>query len=123
MSLLANLLWLIFGGLIEAIVWWFAGVFWYLTIIGIPIGKQCFKMAKLQLAPFGKEVIETNNSSIGLIANIIWILVFGWELAMINLISALFFGITIIGIPFAKQNLKLARLSLMPFGKDIKKID
>lgn len=78
-------------------------------------------MAKMQIAPFGKEVIEKDSSSLGLIANIIWVLVFGWELAVANLISALIFALTIIGIPFAKQSLKLAYLSLMPFGKDIRK--
>ncbi len=121
MSLLGNIIWFIFGGFIEALTWWFFGILSYISIIGIPIGKQCFKMAKLQLAPFGKEVVETKQSSIGLIANIIWIILFGWELALINLVSALIFAVTIIGLPFAKQSLKLAYLSLMPFGKDIKK--
>ena len=122
MSLLGNIIWFIFGGFFEALGWWFAGILWSITIIGIPVGKQCFKMAKMQLAPFGKEVVEKSNSSIGLIANIIWIILFGWELALINLTSALIFPITIIGMLFAKQSLKLAYLSLMPFGKDIKKI-
>ncbi len=122
MSLLGNIIWFIFGGFFEALGWWFAGILWSITIIGIPVGKQCFKMAKMQLAPFGKEIVEKNNSSIGFIANVIWIILFGWELALINLTSALIFAVTIIGIPFAKQSLKLAYLSLMPFGKDIKKI-
>jgi uncharacterized membrane protein YccF (DUF307 family) len=122
MSLLGNIIWFIFGGFIEAVTWWFFGIICYITIIGIPVGKQCFKMAKMQLAPFGKEIVEKDSSPIGLIANIIWILLFGWELAVINLVSALIFAVTIIGIPFAKQSLKLAYLSLMPFGKDIRKI-
>mgnify|MGYP006286236851 CR=1 FL=1 len=122
MSLIGNIIWFIFGGLFEAIGWWIAGILWSITIIGIPVGKQCFKMAKMQLAPFGKEVIEKENSSIGLIANIVWVIIFGWEIALINLTSALIFVVTIIGIPFAKQSLKLAYLSLMPFGKDIRKI-
>jgi uncharacterized membrane protein YccF (DUF307 family) len=122
MSLLGNIIWFIFGGFIEAVTWWFFGLVCYITIIGIPVGKQCFKMAKMQLAPFGKEIIEKDSSSIGLIANIIWILLFGWELAIINLVSALIFAVTIIGIPFAKQSLKLAYLSLMPFGKEVRKI-
>ena len=121
MTLIGNIIWIIFGGLIEAIGWLFAGIIWSITIIGIPVGKQCFKMAKLQLAPFGKEVVDNGSSSFGMIANIIWIIFFGWELALVNLISALFFTITIIGIPFAKQNLKLAKVSFMPFGKDIRK--
>lgn len=122
MSTIGNIIWFIFGGLFEAIGWWIAGILWSITIIGIPVGKQCFKMAKMQLAPFGKEVVEKEKSSIGLIANIIWIIVFGWEIALINLTSALIFAVTIIGLPFAKQSLKLAYLSLMPFGKDIRKI-
>ncbi|ADO76919.1 YccF domain-containing protein [Halanaerobium praevalens] len=122
MTLLGNIIWFIFGGLIQSFFWFIFGLLWSITIIGIPVGKQCFKMAKMQLAPFGKEIIETNNSSVSLIANILWIILFGWELAIANLTAALFFGITIIGIPFAKQNLKLAYLSLMPFGKDIRKV-
>ena len=123
MTLLGNIIWFVFGGLIESIFWFIAGLLSSITIIGIPIGKQCFKMAKMQIAPFGKEIVEKNNSAIGLVANIIWIIVFGWELALANLISALIFAVTIIGIPFAKQSLKLAYLSLMPFGKDIRKIN
>ncbi|ADQ14987.1 YccF domain-containing protein [Halanaerobium hydrogeniformans] len=121
MKLIANIIWFIFGGFIEAVLWVFFGILWSITIIGIPVGKQCFKMAKMQIAPFGKEVVEKKRSSLGLIANIIWIIFFGWELALVNLISALIFAVTIIGIPFAKQSLKLAYLSLMPFGKDIVK--
>ena len=122
MSLIGNIIWIIFGGFIEAIGWLIAGIIWSITIIGLPVGKQCFKMAKLQLAPFGKEIVDEGTSSLGMIANIIWIIFFGWEIALVNLISALFFAITIIGIPFAKQNLKLAKVSLMPFGKEVKKI-
>lgn len=122
MSLLGNIIWIIFGGLIESIGWLIAGVLWSITIIGIPVGKQCFKMARLQLAPFGKEIVDQGSNPLGMIANIIWVLLFGWEIALINLISALFFAVTIIGIPFAKQNLKLAVVSLMPFGKRIRKI-
>jgi uncharacterized membrane protein YccF (DUF307 family) len=121
MRLLGNIIWFIFGGLIEGIMWLFFGLLWSITIIGIPIGKQCFKIAGMQFAPFGKQVVEKNDSSLGLIANIIWILLFGWELALANLISALIFAVTIIGLPFAKQSLKLAHISLMPFGKDVVK--
>lgn len=121
MTLLGNIIWFVFGGFIEAVLWVFFGIIWSITIIGIPVGKQCFKMAKMQIAPFGKEVVEKKRSSLGMIANIIWIIFFGWELALVNLISALIFAVTIIGIPFAKQSLKLAYLSLMPFGKDIVK--
>jgi uncharacterized membrane protein YccF (DUF307 family) len=121
MKLLGNIIWFIFGGLIEGLLWVIFGLLCSITIIGIPIGKQCFKISSMQFAPFGKKIVDKNSSSIGLIANIIWIIIFGWELAIANLISALIFAVTIIGIPFAKQSLKLAYLSLMPFGKDIVK--
>lgn len=119
MSALGNIIWIIFGGLVGAIGWLIAGLFCCLTIVGIPFGMQCFKMATLQLAPFGREVRTVNNSPIGLLGNILWIIFLGWELALANLFSALIFAITIVGIPFAVQSLKLAKLSLMPFGKEI----
>lgn len=119
LSLIGNIIWIIFGGLIEAIGWLLAGIILSLTIIGIPFGLQCFKIAKVQLAPFGKEVVTTNDSGTNLLMNIIWIVFFGWEIAILNMISALIFAVTIIGIPFAKQSIKLAKISLLPFGKKI----
>lgn len=122
MTFIGNIIWFVFGGFIHALGWFLSGVLWSITIIGIPYGRQCFKMAKLQLAPFGKKVVdEKGGSPFYFIANIIWIIFFGWELALANLISALLFAITIIGIPFAKQSLKLAVLSFMPFGKRVVK--
>lgn len=119
LSLIGNIIWIIFGGLFEAIGWVIAGIILSITIIGIPFGLQCFKIAGVQLAPFGKEIVNINNNGTNLIMNIIWIIFFGWEIALMNLISALIFAITIIGLPFAKQNLKLAKVSLFPFGKEV----
>lgn len=120
MRTIGNIIWIIFGGLFASLGWCFSGIILCITIIGIPFGKQCFKMAALQLAPFGKEVVQTENSSLGCLANIIWLIFFGWELAVANAISGIIFAITIIGLPFAKQSFKLAYLSLMPFGKEVR---
>ena len=119
MSVIGNIIWIIFGGLVEAIGWVLAGVLCMLTIVGIPVGLQCFKLAQLQLAPFGRKVKKTKFSPVGTVGNILWIIFIGWWLALLNLISAIFFTITIIGIPFALQNLKLAKLALMPFGREV----
>lgn len=119
MSLLGNLLWIIFGGLLSAIGWVIDGLICCITIVGIPFGMQCFKMAQLQLAPFGKNVRDKGVGVGGLLGNILWIVFLGWELCLANLVSALIFAITIIGIPFAIQSMKMAKLSLMPFGKYI----
>lgn len=120
MSCLGNIVWIIFGGLFGAIGWCVTGLIWCITIVGIPIGVQCFKMARLQLAPFGKEVVTTSEGNTSLILNILWLIFGGLELCIANLISALLLCITIIGIPFAIQSLKMAKLSLMPFGKIIR---
>lgn len=120
MSCLGNIVWLIFGGFFGALGWLFIGILWCISIIGIPVGIQCFKMARLQFTPFGKEVVTVSDSSGSLILNILWIIFGGLELCIANLVSALFLCITIIGIPFAIQSLKMAKLSLMPFGKEIR---
>lgn len=120
MSCLGNLLWFIFGGFINAIGWFFAGIVWCITIIGIPVGLQCFKIARLQLFPFGKEVVTVDDSGVSFVLNILWLIFGGIVLCIGNLVSGMIFCITIVGIPFGLQSFKLAKLSLMPFGKDIR---
>lgn len=120
MSCLGNILWFIFGGFLNSIGWLLTGVLWCISIIGIPIGIQCFKMARLQLAPFGKEIITTNDSIGNFILNILWLIFGGFVLCIGNIISGILLCITIVGIPFAIQSFKMAKLSLMPFGKEIR---
>lgn len=119
MSCLGNIIWIIFGGFFNALGWLLFGVLWCITIIGIPVGLQCFKMAKLQFAPFGKDVITVSDSGTSLILNILWIIFGGLAMCIANLVSAALLCITIIGIPFAVQSIKIAKLSLMPFGKEV----
>ena len=118
MKLIGNILWFIFTGLGAAIAWLFAGVLWCVTIVGIPFGVQCFKLARVSLWPFGTKV----NPNFGKhpIANIIWILICGWELALAFVFAGLLWCITIIGIPFGKQCFKLATLALTPFGATVR---
>ncbi len=119
MRFIGNVMWIVFGGLIGAIGWAIAGIILMITIIGIPFGRQCLKISALTLWPFGSEVSSGDFGAIGLIGNIIWILIFGWELFLYHLGLGLLFSITIIGIPFGKQHFKLARLALIPFGAAI----
>lgn len=115
MGFIGNLIWLIFGGLFSAVSWAFVGALWCITIIGIPVGVQCFKMAKISLAPFGKQIILDDGAG-SLILNIIWWFFGGIELAVAHALWGAVLCITIIGIPFGKQFFKLAKLSLLPFG-------
>ena len=122
MKTLGNILWLLLGGgIILFLQYCIGGLVLCLTIIGIPFGIQCFKLAVLSLAPFGSHVKEGNNSGgcLTVIFNIIWIFTGGLSIALTHVILGIFFAITIIGIPFAKQHFKMAGLALVPFGKVI----
>ena len=119
MKILGNIIWLLFGGIISALAWFLSGLILCLTVIGIPFGIQCFKISALVLWPFGKEIELGNFGVGGLLFNILWIVFFGWELAIGHLITGLIFCITIIGIPFGLQHFKLAKLGLLPFGAKI----
>ena len=121
MSTLGNVVWLVFGGLIAALGYIIGGLFLCLTVVGIPFGLQSMKIGIATLAPFGKEVVEAReaNSALRIIFNILWLVLFGWEIALAHLVSALLLTITILGIPFAKQHIKLIPLSLFPFGRDL----
>lgn len=118
MGFLGNIIWLIFGGLVGGLSWLLAGILWCITIIGIPIGLQCFKLASLSLWPFGKEVVY-NGGGCSCLINLIWLLVSGFPIAVGHFISGVLLTITIIGIPFANQSFKLAKLALMPFGAEV----
>ena len=120
MNLLGNLLWLILGGLVASLLWMLAGLLSCLTIVGIPFGIQCFKLSGFVLTPFGR-VVETGRFGMGgLIGNLLWILLLGWELAVTHVVLGVLFSITILGIPFGRQHFKMAALALVPFGARIR---
>ena len=118
MRLLGNILWFILGGFVMAVSWFATGILWCLTIIGIPVGIQCFKFAALSLWPFGKEIVYHPSTS-SFLLNVIWLVFSGWILALEHFVGGNLLAITIIGIPFAKQSSNFARLALMPFGAEI----
>ena len=119
MRIILNILWFIFGGLVSWLGMVLAGILFCITIIGIPFGKQCFKIAGLIAWPFGKDV--TYHGGVGsTIGNILWVLLIGWESALVNLILGVVLCITIIGIPWGKQYFKIAALTFLPFGAEIK---
>lgn len=124
MSTLGNLLWFIFGGFLIAILYLFGSLILFVTIIGIPFGLQTIKLTAMAIAPFGKEIVrgERAGGCLHIIMNIVWILFGGFELAIVHLLLAIIFAITIIGIPFARQHVKMAGLALAPFGMDIRDI-
>ncbi|MGP1717383.1 MAG: YccF domain-containing protein [Methylophilus sp.] len=128
MRSLGNFLWFIFGGFFMGLAWWFFGILAFITIIGIPWGKACFVIGQFTFLPFGREAVSRNvlnqkddigTGVLGFIGNVIWFIFAGAWLAIGHLVSALACFITIIGIPFGIQHLKLAGISLAPIGKTI----
>lgn len=120
MKTIGNILWFIFGGILQGLAWTIYGILWYITIIGIPVGKQCFKFARLSFFPFGKEVVY-GGGTVSVLLNIIWLVTSGLPLAATSALNGLIFCVTIVGIPFGKQCFKLAKLALMPFGASVVK--
>lgn len=118
MSIFGNIIWFLFGGFLAGLVWTLFGLLWCLTIIGIPLGLQCFKFALLSLFPFGKD-IEYGGGAGSFLMNVFWLLLGGIEIAITHAVFGLILCCTIIGIPFGLQHFKLAKLALMPFGAHI----
>ena len=118
MRFIGNVLWFIFGVLESGLGWLIAGCIWCITVFGIPIGLQCFKLAGLSFWPFGKEV-RYGGGAFSFIANVIWLIISGLPLALLNAVFGIIWCITIVGIPFGKQFFKIAKLALMPFGAEV----
>lgn len=128
LRILGNIIWFLCGGVVMGLMWWFFGLLAFISIVGIPWGRACFVMGNFSFFPFGQEAIardeltnemDIGTSPLGMIGNIIWFLLAGIWLAIGHIMSAVACFITIIGIPFALQHLKLAYISLAPIGKTV----
>lgn len=120
MSFLGNLLWFISAGFWQALSWFFIGLLWCITIVGIPVGMQCFKLARLACFPFGKRV-ENSGKFGSFLLNVLWLIFGGLPIAFVTFLNGILLCVTIIGIPFGIQCFKQARLALAPFGTKIVK--
>ncbi len=120
MTLLGNIIWFVCAGFWQGLGWLIAGLLWSVTIVGIPIGRQCFKFAALSFRPFGLEVYPGGGLPSALM-NVIWLLVSGLWLALVALANGIVLCLTIVGIPFGLQCFKMAKLSLYPFGATVEK--
>lgn len=123
MNFLGNIIWFIFGGFLAALGYFIGGAILCLTIIGIPFGVQAIKIGVATLTPFGEEITlkPTAHNTMNTIFNLIWLVFFGWEIAIAHLVNGLILYITILGIPFGKQHFKLIPLALFPFGREFTK--
>lgn len=125
LRLIGNVIWLVLGGLWMALAWWLVGVVCFISIIGIPWGRACFVIGGFTLWPFGREAVsrrtlfgraDIGTGPLGVIGNVVWLVMAGWWLALGHLGCAVIDCVTIIGIPFGIQHVKLALISLWPIG-------
>ena len=128
MRAIGNFIWFIFGGILMGLAWWLVGLVAFLSIVGIPWGKACFVIGQFTFFPFGQEAIsrkelkhkdDIGTGGLGMLGNVVWFVFAGVWLAIGHLLSAVLCLITIIGIPFGIQHLKLAGIALAPIGKTI----
>ena len=119
MRLLLNVLWFIFGGWISGTLWIFAGLLLAITVVGLPWTPAAFRIASFSYWPFGRIVVERDPGVGSGCLNILWLVLAGWWLALHHIVLAIPLAISIIGIPFALQHVKLAVLSLTPVGKAV----
>ncbi len=127
-----NVVWFITGGVIAGLAWILAGVIMAITIVGLPWARSCFMLARFSFWPFGYDIIardqlhgehDLGTGALGTVGNVIWFVLAGWWLAIMHISAAIAYAITIIGIPFAWQHVKLAIASLFPVGKSVVSID
>jgi uncharacterized membrane protein YccF (DUF307 family) len=128
MRAILNFLWFILGGVLMGLAWWLVGLVAFVTIIGIPWGRACFVMGNFSFVPFGKEAIsrreltgasDIGTGALGVVGNVIWFLFAGVWLAIGHVGRAVANFVTIIGIPFGWQHLKLAGIALAPIGMTV----
>jgi uncharacterized membrane protein YccF (DUF307 family) len=121
MRTLGNILWFLLAGIWLAIGYALCGVLLCLTIIGIPFAIQAFKLASFSLWPFGREVVPGRGSGslLEVVVNLLWLVLFGWELCLAHLVVGAVLCLTIVGIPFGVQAFKLSVLALWPFGREV----
>jgi len=119
MSLLGNIIWLVFGGFLSGVGYILGGISTCLTIIGIPFGIATIQIGVASFTPFGRQIKKgpEADSTLVLILNLVWLVIFGWAIALNHLLWGILLAITIIGLPFAKQHFKLMVLALFPFGR------
>jgi uncharacterized membrane protein YccF (DUF307 family) len=121
---LGNILWFVLAGFWLAIGYVVAGLLAFVLIVTIPFGIASFRLAGFVIWPFGRTVVRRRDAGVwSLIGNIVWIVFFGWELALSHLIAGFLLCLTIVGIPFGIACWKMVPLSLLPLGSQVVPIE
>ena len=124
MRLLLNIIWFVLAGLWMAIGYTLAALVCFVLIITIPFGIASLRIAIFALWPFGKTLVRRQDAGLASgLGNVIWLVLFGWWLALGHLLTGVLLCLTIIGIPLGLANFKLIPVSLLPLGREIMSIE
>ena len=120
MRTLLNVIWFLFSGMWLWLGYMVAGVICCVLIVTIPFGIASFRLADYAAFPFGRDVVNRPTSGfLAVLGNVVWVIVAGWWLALMHVITGALLCITIIGIPMGWANFKMIPISLTPLGKQI----
>ncbi|MDQ1038107.1 uncharacterized membrane protein YccF (DUF307 family) [Streptomyces sp. V3I8] len=124
MKTILNVIWLVLSGFWLFLGYVFAGLLLCVTIIGIPFGVASFRIGTYALWPFGRTTVERRDAGApSFVANVLWLILAGWWLALAHIVTGLIQCVTIIGIPLGIANFKLIPVSLFPLGREIVRTD
>jgi uncharacterized membrane protein YccF (DUF307 family) len=125
LRLILNLLWLIFGsGIVLAIAYGLAALICFALIVTIPFGVAALRLAYYSLWPFGRTLVTKPTAGLASgIANVLWVIVAGWWLALMHIAAGIAQCVTLIGIPFGIANFKLVPAAFWPLGREVVDLD
>ena len=124
MRLILNIIWFVLAGFWMFIGYAIAALICFILIITIPFGVAALRIGMFALWPFGKTVVKRPDAGVAsLIGNILWVILCGWWLALIHLVTGVLLCLTVIGIPLGLANFKLIPVSLLPLGRDIVSVE
>ena len=112
-----NAIWLVLEGLWMAIAYVIVGLVCFVLIITIPFGIAAWRIAGYVLWPFGRTIERRPGAGLAsVIGNVVWVVLFGWWLAVGHLIAGVLLCLTIIGIPLGLASFKIIPITLVPLG-------
>jgi uncharacterized membrane protein YccF (DUF307 family) len=121
---LLNIIWFLLAGLWMAIGYLIAALICFVLIITIPFGVAALRIGVYSLWPFGKTVVRRADAgAASAFANLIWLVLCGWWLALGHLVTGLLLCLTVIGIPLGLGSFKMIPISLLPFGREIVSVE
>ena len=133
MRTVLNILNFFLGGFATTLAWIVATLLSIVFIFTLPLTRSCWEITKLSLVPYGNEAVHVDEldpsrrnvllNTGGTLLNIFWLLLFGWWLCVMHILTGITQCLTIIGIPVGIANFKIAAIALWPVGRRVVSVE